>query len=150
MLSGHTSLTLDAKGRLAIPSRYRAHLNEICAGKLSVTVHPDRCLMIYPWPEWEVVQRKVMKLSNMNRRARDLQRLIIGYAVEMELDASGRMQLTPSLREFADLDKNVVLIGVGNKFELWSEERWQSCQKDWVGQGENEGSLTEELQSLSL
>ncbi|NOZ54651.1 MAG: division/cell wall cluster transcriptional repressor MraZ [Gammaproteobacteria bacterium] len=150
MLSGHTVLNLDTKGRLAIPTRYRSYLNESSAGKFSVTVHPDICLMLYPYHEWGTVQEKVMKLSNMNRKARDLQRLIIGYAAELDMDGNGRLLLPPSLREFAKLDKHVVLIGVGNKFELWDERRWTDRQNEWLSDGESQGSLSDELQSLSL
>ena len=150
LLSGHTSINLDAKGRLAIPTRYRTYLNESAGGKFCATVHPDVCLMLYPLQEWGPVQRKVMKLSNMNKRARDLQRLIIGYASELEMDGNGRVLLPPSLRDFAKLDKRVVLIGVGNKFELWDEDRWNERQNAWLADGDNESSLSEELEQLSL
>ena len=150
MLSGHTSINLDAKGRIAIPTRYRAYLDETAGGKIVATVHADICLMLYPAHEWGPVQRKVMKLSNMDKKARDLQRLIIGYASDLELDGSGRLLLPPSLRDFAHLEKHAVLIGVGNKFELWDEQRWNDRQNTWVGDDENEGILSEELGSLSL
>ena len=150
MLSGHTSINLDAKGRLAIPTRYRSYLTESAGGKLCATVHPDVCLMLYPIHEWTAVQRKVMKLSNMNKKARDLQRLIIGYASELDMDANGRLLLPPSLREFAKLDKRVVLIGVGNKFEIWDEQRWMDRQNEWLSDGDTESSLTDELEQLSL
>jgi len=125
-------------------------LNESAGGKFCATVHPDVCLMLYPLHEWGPVQRKVMKLSNMNKRARDLQRLIIGYAAELEMDTNGRVLLPPSLRDFAKLDKRVVLIGVGNKFELWDEDRWNERQNAWLAEGDNESSLSEELEQLSL
>jgi len=150
VLSGHTSINLDAKGRLAIPTRYRAYLDEVAGGKICATVHPDICLMLYPLNEWGPVHRRVMKLSNMDPKARDLQRLIIGYASELEMDGNGRLLLPPSLREFAHLDKHSVLIGVGNKFELWDAQRWSDRQNTWVGDGDNDGTLSEELRSLSL
>jgi len=106
--------------------------------------------MLYPYHEWEPVQRKVMMLSNMNSKARDLQRLIIGYAAELDMDGNGRLLLPPSLREFAKLDKHVVLIGVGNKFELWDEQRWTDRQNEWLSDGNSQGSLSDELQTLSL
>ena len=143
MLSGHTSINLDAKGRLAIPTRYRSYLTETSQGKIVATVHPDMCLMLYPLHEWGPVQRKVMKLSNMNKKARDLQRLIIGYASDLDLDTNGRLLLPPSLRDFAKLD-------VGNKFELWDEQRWHDRQNEWLSDSGTEGSLSSELESLSL
>ena len=150
MLSGHTSINLDAKGRLAIPTRYRAHLDEVANGKIMATVHPDICLMLYPLNEWAPVQRQLMKLSNMDTKARDLQRLIIGYASELEMDSNGRFLLPPSLREFAHLQKHAVLIGVGNKFELWDAQRWDERQNSWIGSDTTEGSLSDQLNSLSL
>ena len=150
MLSGHTSINLDAKGRLAIPTRYRAYLDEVGGGKICATVHPDICLMLYPLNEWGPVHRRVMKLSNMDPKARDLQRLIIGYASELEMDSNGRLLLPPSLREFARLDKHAVLIGVGNKFELWDAQRWSDRQNTWVGDGDADGTFSDELRSLSL
>jgi MraZ protein len=150
VLSGHTSINLDAKGRLAIPTRYRAYLDEVAGGKICATVHPDICLMLYPLNEWGPVQRRVMKLSNMEPKARDLQRLIIGYASDLEMDGNGRLLLPPSLRDFAHLEKKVVLIAVGNKCELWDEQRWSDRQNTWVAGDDSQGILSEELGSLSL
>lgn len=150
MLSGLTSINLDAKGRLAIPTRYRSYLQETSGSKCCVTAHPDTCLIIYPLHEWTPVQRKLMKLSNMHRTTRDLQRMLIGYAMEIEMDSNGRILLSQSLRDFAGLDKTVVLVGVGNKFELWDEEKWNKRKNTWLSDGDVESSLTEEMQNLSI
>ena len=150
MLSGLTSINLDAKGRLAMPTRYRPYLQETSGGKMCVTAHPDTCLIIYPVHEWVPVQRKIMKLSNLNRTARDLQRLLNGYASEVELDANGRILLSQSLRDFAELKKTVVLLGVGNKFELWDEDRWNQRKNTWLSDGDVESSLNEEMRNLSI
>jgi len=150
VLSGHTSINLDAKGRLAIPTRYRAYLEEVAGGKIVATVHADICLMLYPLNEWGPVQRKVMKLPNIEPTARDLQRLIVGYASELEMDGNGRLLLPSSLRDFAKLEKHAVLIGVGNKFELWDEQRWNERQNAWIGDEKTEGTLSDDLGSLSL
>jgi MraZ protein len=99
MFRGANKLTLDIKGRLAVPTRYRERLQERCGGNLVVTVDKDQCLLIYPFPDWEDLERKLMKLPSLNPQARRLQRLMVGHATELELDGSGRILLPPSLRE---------------------------------------------------
>ncbi|WP_455211357.1 division/cell wall cluster transcriptional repressor MraZ [Kaarinaea lacus] len=150
MLRGLNELTLDAKGRLAIPTRYRQELTDSCGGQLVVTVDRDHCLLVYPFPEWEIVEKKIVKLPALNSRVRQLQRLLVGHATEVEMDGSGRVLVPPPLRDYAALDKKVVLLGQGNKFELWDAQRWQDRRQEWLEGGEEEGSLPEELESLSL
>ena len=150
MLRGLNELTLDAKGRMAMPSRYRQELADSCNGQLVVTVDRDNCLLIYPLPEWEIVERKLVKLPSLDTRARQLQRLLIGHATDVELDSSGRMLVPPPLREYAKLDKKVVLLGQGNKFELWDIDRWQNRRSEWLEGEQEETSLSAELESLSL
>lgn len=150
MLRGATYLNLDAKGRLAVPTRYRQQLADSCDGQLVVTVDRDHCLLIYPLHEWEDIERKLVKLPSLNAEARKLQRLLIGYATEVELDSSGRLLVPPALRKFADLDKRVVLIGQGNKFELWDEQHWNDRSESWLGDTEVQASLPAELETLSL
>jgi MraZ protein len=151
LLRGLNELTLDAKGRLAIPTRYRQELTDSCGGQLVMTVDRDNCLLVYPLPEWEIVERKLVKLPSLNSRARQLQRLLVGHATEVEVDGSGRVLVPPPLRDYAALDKKVVLLGQGNKFELWDAQRWQDRRTEWLEGGEEEGgSLPEELESLSL
>lgn len=124
MFRGITQLSLDAKGRLAIPARYRGELTSSCAGHLIVTVDPSRCLLIYPQPAWEPIEQKLNNLSSFNPRTRSLQRLLVGNASDVEMDAAGRILVSPPLRQFASLSKEVVLVGQGAKFELWDEEQW--------------------------
>ena len=123
MFRGANKITLDAKGRLAMPTRYRARLEERCDNRVVVTVDRDYCLLIYPFPEWEEIERRIARLPTLNRQARRLQRLMIGHATELELDSHGRILLSKELREFAALDRQVMLIGQGNKFELWDEAK---------------------------
>jgi len=105
----------------------------------------------YPLPDWEPIQQKLMGLSSLNPRIRDLQRQLIGYAEDIEMDAAGRVLVSSALREFAALEKNVVLAGQGNKFELWSEERWSTRRDEWLADDEGEqAGLPQELESLSL
>ena len=149
MFRGATKVTLDAKGRFAIPTRYRERIAARCEGQLIATVDKDYCLLIYPYPEWEEIERKLMRLSSMNKKSRRLQRLMVGHATEVEIDGHGRILLSRELREFAELGSQAVLIGQGNKFELWDEERWNAKRDEWLSD-EDETDLPAELESLSL
>lgn len=150
MFRGVNPLNLDAKGRLAMPVKYRDRLRESCQGQMVLTVDRDRCLLVYPLPEWEEIERKLVKLPSFNERSRRLQRLLIGHATEVELDGAGRILLPPALREFAELDKRVVLIGQGNRFELWNEGMWETRREQWLTEDESDQPLPAELESLSL
>lgn len=151
MLRGVNTLALDAKGRLAIPTRYRDRLAERCAGQMVVTVDRDHCLLLYPLPDWEDLERKLVRLPSLNKHARRLQRLLIGHATDLELDSHGRVLLPGPLRRFANLDRHVVLIGQGNKFELWNEDTWNECRDSWLAEvDDDELSLPAELNQLSL
>ena len=150
MFRGVNSLTLDSKGRLAIPTRYRDTLTRVCNGQLVLTVDRDHCLLLYPLPEWEEIEHKLVKLPSFNAQVRRLQRLLIGHATECELDGSGRILLPPLLREFAGLQKAVVLIGQGNKFEVWDEGAWNARRAEWLAAGQESEALPAELGSLSL
>ena len=151
MFRGASKVTLDAKGRMAIPTRYRGRLEERCDNKLVVTVDRDYCLLVYPLPEWEEIERRLVRLPTLNRQARRLQRLMVGYATEVELDGHGRILLSRELREFAGLDRQAMLIGQGNRFELWDETRWTERRDAWLEEeSADEGGLTAELESLSF
>ena len=150
MFRGVNALNLDAKGRMAMPAKYRDRLQETCNGQLIITVDRDHCLLLYPLPEWEIIERKLVKLPSFNLQARRLQRLLIGHATETEIDGAGRILLPPPLREFAELDKRVVLIGQGNKFELWNEASWDERREQWLAKDEDDSPLPAELESLSL
>ncbi len=150
MLRGVNHLTLDSKGRLAIPTRYREALARQCSGQMVVTIDRDHCLLLYPLPDWEEIERKLVRLPSFNNQARRLQRLLIGHATECEIDGSGRILLPPPLREFAALEKNVVLIGQGNKFEIWSEDSWTTRRTEWLSAVDDPGDMSSEMESLSL
>jgi len=115
MFQGATQLNLDSKGRLTVPARHRDILAAHFAGQLVLTADADGCLLCYPEPEWLPIRDKLLKLSSLNPRIRALQRRLIGYAENVEMDAAGRVLISPSLRGYATLDKRVVLIGQGNK-----------------------------------
>lgn len=151
MFRGVNNISLDAKGRMALPTRYRERLNERCDGQIVVTVDRDHCLLIYPLPEWEEIERKLVRLPSLNKQARRLQRLLIGHATECQLDGNGRVLLPQPLRDFAGLQRGVVLIGQGNKFELWDEQTWNERRETWLEEDDGEGvDLPEDLESLSL
>ena len=148
---GINNLALDVKGRMAMPSRYRDRLLEGCGGRLVVTVDRDHCLLVYPLPEWEVIEAKLVELPALNRQARLLQRLLIGHATECEMDGQGRILLPTTLRDFAGLTKKIVLIGQGKKLEIWDEDTWNENQEAWIEsvQGDD-GELHSSLEDLSL
>ena len=150
MFRGVTQITLDAKGRMAFPSRYRERLQALCDGQLVVTVDRDYCLLVYPLPEWEHIEQKLVRLPSLNRTARRLQRLLIGHATECQLDGNGRILLPTPLREFAGLEKRTVLIGQGNKFELWDESTWSGLRAQWLAETAEAEELPGDLESLSL
>jgi len=145
---GVAQLNLDSKGRLAVPARHRDVLLERCAGHLVITADADRCLLIYPLPDWELIQQKLEGLSNLDPRVRELQRRLIGFAVDVDMDGASRVLITPELRRYAQLEKSVVLVGQGKKFELWNEERWAQLI-DNAG-GFAAGGLPAELEDFSL
>ena len=122
---GVAQLVLDAKGRLAIPSKHRDALAN-GSGNLVITADPSRCLLLYPRAAWEPIQAQLMSFSSFDEKIRALQRLVVGYADDVEIDAAGRILVPPALREYAGLDKRVVLVGQGRKFEIWNESAWQA------------------------
>ena len=150
MFRGATKLTLDVKGRIVMPTRHRERLRESSEGRLVVTVDRDQCLLIYPLPEWEQIERKLMALPTLHPQSRRLQRLMVGHATELELDGHGRLLLTAELREFAGLNRFAMLIGQGNRFELWDEARWIERRDFWLKSEESSTDLSAELDSLSL
>ena len=139
---------MDAKGRLAFPAKLRDALMSACEGRLVMTAHTqDRFLLIYPESEWEDILPKIEALPTFNPITQRIQRLLIGYATPMELDANGRVLIPPPLRQYAHLDKKMMLVGLGKKFELWSDENWLQSVADVVLDPNN---LPAELKTLSL
>jgi len=152
---GVSSINLDAKGRLAIPTRYRAELQESCECQMVVTVAVDDrcvgekgCLWLYPVPEWEKLELTVSKLPTLNKMAGKLKRFLIGNASECEMDGQGRLLLPEKLRRFAGVEKRIVLVGQLNKFEIWNESAWEDKENEWMSGDDSEG--LEELGSLSF
>lgn len=152
MFRGANNVTLDSKNRITIPTKYRETLYADYQGKMICTLHTEsRCLLLYPLPEWEELELKLSRLSDMNKSERAIKRILLGNATECELDKSGRLLLNGVLRQHANLDKNVMLVGLFNKFEIWNEADWQTEMQqgiDDIQTGELE--LTERLQDFSL
>ena len=148
MFQGEAQLSLDSKGRLAIPARYRDMLLEQCAGQLVMTADADGCLLLYPQPEWLPIREKLMQLSAFNPRIRAMQRFLVGHAEDVLMDAAGRVLVSSTLRSYAVLDKHVMLVGQGNKFELWDEARWQAQHEKMMAFAD--GDLPPELEGFTL
>lgn len=150
MFRGIHAVNIDEKGRVAIPARYRQRLLDEAQQRLVLTIDTEEaCLLLYPFPAWEEIERKVEALPSLNKSARRLQRLLLGHATEIEMDSHGRILLPPLLREHATLDRRVVLLGQGKKFELWNETSWQQRRRDWLEKGDDE-EISEELSHLNL
>lgn len=136
---------------MAVPTRYRAELGDCCDNQIVITVGLDKCLLVYPLPEFEEIERKLVKLPALNKKAKRLQRLLIGHATECEMDGQGRFLIPEPLRRFAGLDKRVVLIGQGNKFEVWDEDGWIKARDEWIDEEQSDDAeLPPELGMLSL
>lgn len=134
MFRGEYSLSLDAKGRFAIPSRYRERLVEDCGGKLIVTISLlERCLVVYPYPRWQRIEDTLKDLPAMDRQAQTINHLLIGHAVDCDMDGNGRILLTQALRNFAGLDKRIMMVGQVDKFELWDEGGWLQRRDELLG-----------------
>lgn len=149
MFRGLTELSLDEKGRVTIPSRYRSLLQESPESQCILTIDIDAsCLLLYPFAHWERIEKQIESLPSFEPQSRKLQRLFIGHAVELSLDKLGRILVPPPLREFAQLQKEVVLLGQGKKLELWGAEKWQRERQQWLS--EETKDLTSSLLSISI
>lgn len=124
---GFSNVSMDAKGRFSLPTRYRDTFQAASDGCVVVTVDPDQpCLLLYPRSEFESIEDEISGLPNVQEGVRRLQRLFIGYASEQQLDGNGRLLLDAGLRSYAELEKKLVLVGQTNKVEIWGEGHWQS------------------------
>lgn len=150
MFRGINSISLDAKGRITIPSRYRPKL-ELTGNQLIVTIDTeDPCLMLYPLPDWELLESKIEKLPSFEPAVRRMQRLFIGHATELEIDRNGRILLPAELREFAGIETQITLVGQGKKFEIWNKLTWEQCRQNWIAKSGEEKNLPSELAALAI
>ena len=152
MFRGITAINIDAKGRMAIPTRYRTCLSEESDNQMVITIDTEEpCLLLYPFSAWEGVERKIESLPSFNRASRRIQRLLIGHASEVELDANGRLLIPPLLREYAVIEKHVILVGQGKKFEVWSNDLWMKGRDTWLAETfDANAKMPDELQDVSL
>jgi MraZ protein len=125
VFQGAAQLNLDTKGRLAIPARHRDALVQAGDGRLVLTAHPHRCLLLYPAPAWEPIRDKIQAAPSFDPHAAAVKRVMLGNARDGEIDAAGRILVAPELREYAGLDKQVWLVGMGSHFEIWSDAGWR-------------------------
>lgn len=151
MFRGATNINIDAKGRLAIPTRYREALSRACDGKVVITLSPrESCLWMYPLNVWEDIERKLVALPSEDKAAERLRHILIGYADDMDMDGSGRVLIKEPLREQAKITKSSWLIGLGNKFEIWDDRLWQERRDQWLQQDSEELPVSEHVQQISL
>lgn len=148
MFQGATPLNLDAKGRLAVPAKHRDALAKPGNGRVVLTAHPHRCLLLYPEPAWLPIRDEILASSSLNPQSAMARRLLVGFAEDLELDAAGRVLISPGLRKYAGLEKEVWLIGQGSHFELWSDAGWQAQQEAIFAMGDK--LLPPGLENLAL
>jgi MraZ protein len=153
MFRGINGINIDAKGRMVMPTRYRERLQLDSNNLVILTIDTEaRCLLVYPLPEWEEIEKKLAALPSFNPAARRIQRLLIGHATDVEIDAQGRILLPPLLREYAGITRQAVLVGQGKKFELWDETLWNNSRTHWLQEESHGGDkdLPDEVKSISL
>jgi MraZ protein len=148
VFQGAAALNMDAKGRIAVPTRHREALTRDADGKLVLTAHPEGCLLLYPGSAWEPVRTKVMGFPSFNTLASKWKRLLVGFAEEVELDGAGRVLISPELRNFASLDKRVMMVGQGSHFEIWAHEAWERQLAEITAQPEQ--SLPPGMEDFAL
>lgn len=148
MFQGETAISVDDKGRLAIPTAYRDQVAQACGNRLVLTYNPfeQGCLWVFPQPEWERVRDQVNALPSVKAVHRALQMKLVGAAAQVEPDGAGRILLPASQRVAAGIEKRAVLLGMGNKFELWSEQAHLAKIRQTIGEGE----ISEDMADLRL
>ena len=152
MFRGFSSVSIDNKGRLAVPSRFRERLTSIAAGCLVQTLSPlDRTIWLYPITEWELIEKKLAVLSDFDKQSRRAKQMMRGYSTDCQLDAQGRILLSQELRDYAGIKCQAVILGQGNKFEIWDQTSWQEQRDQWLGQlGSDDSEPSDALKPLSL
>ena len=154
MFKGSDPINMDAKGRMAIPTRYRTVLDEICSGDLVITIDmKSTCLTLSPLPEWKKFEEKVAALPALDDLAEMLSRFVVGQAKDLQVDGSGRILIPPELRDYAQLEKKLVLVGRRRRLEIWAEDNWnaerQKSQENYRGMLLDRENMSDALKNLS-
>jgi MraZ protein len=132
VFEGGAGLMLDGKGRVTVPARHREALKATCNDQLTITKNPKRCLTIFPRPAWESFRARLLALPMSND---DWRRIYIGSASHVEIDAASRVLIAPELREWAAIERDVLLIGMGARFELWDKTRHEAHEATVLAAG---------------
>lgn len=154
MFRGANSINLDAKGRIAIPARYRDRLSDICNGRMVVTKNPYELdtpnLLLFPLHNWEDFEEQVRALPSSKKAYRLFKRVTIGSAKEVDVDGNGRLLLPAELRDFAGLSKSLMLVGQGETFQIWDEAQWKAQEADDLSVLADEEFDSEQLPDLAF
>jgi MraZ protein len=126
VFQGATQINLDAKGRMSVPTKARDPLTQGGTVKLVLTAHPEGCLLLYPLPAWEPIRAKVMAFPSLDRQSNLWKRLLVGFAEDIEPDTAGRLLISPVLRSYAHITRQVMFVGQGSHFEIWDLEAWNA------------------------
>ena len=147
MFRGITAVTVDAKGRISLPAKYR----EMLTTSLVITIDTeDQCLLLYPLDVWKEIEEKIEALPSFHASTRRIKRLLIGHATECEPDGQFRLLLPTLLREYAGMDKKVMMVGQGKKIELWGETIWHTQCQTWLSSEGSTEDMPEALQDLTV
>ena len=150
MFKGISNLTIDDKGRISMPQRYRDDFGQKKRSKIIITADKEECLLVYTSAAWSILEKQLIELPSYNFQARFIQRLVLGHATESDIDAQGRFLIPGPLRDYAKLDRKVVLIGQGKKFEMWSEELWNKKFKSWLKSESNKEFNDDGISNIKL
>lgn len=152
MFRGINAINIDGKGRLAVPTRYRGDGGMEDGASLVVTIDTEEtCLLLYPLQEWQIIEENLQRLPSFDAITRRIQRLLIGHATDVKLDGSGRILIPPVLRDYASLDKKVLMVGQSNKFEIWAESIWDIRREEWLSDEAGKlDKLPDELKTFNL
>ena len=150
MFRGIHLLSIDAKGRIKIPTRHLGQVTKICSGQMVMSIHPDDlCLVLYPLKDWQQLELKIGELPSLNIHTKKLSRKLIGYAIECELDKIGRILIPSSHKNYANLNNKAILSGQGKSFEIWDERAWKE-QIEKLERLSNQAEVPQEISKLSL
>lgn len=132
VFQGASALNLDAKGRMSVPAKHRDALLVQGEGRVTLTKHPDGCLLVFPRPEWEAFRARVAQLP---MDAHWWRRIFLGNAIELDLDSAGRILVSPELRSAAGIQREVILLGMGSHLELWDAATYATKEQAAMMQG---------------